>query len=202
MKSVLTLFCGIVMCGAFVACGDDEDDNFKKEQTDEEKSYFDRTLASAEVSYKVRLGKDELSIYDVDVEYSDENNNDKSLTMKDTLWTWKHSLTPSNLPAKFVLRAKPTQKEGLNLEENAEFQVGCITEIRVVVKNKYGRVICDCNGLGLSPTGFTTMTGSQIMNPWSSTVSDLFGSLFSTDKKTLEVYDGKIVFNGMTQAYW
>jgi hypothetical protein len=28
------------------------------------------------------------------------------------------------------------------------------------------------------------------------------GSLFSQDKKTVEVYDDKIVYNDMTQRYW
>ena len=51
-------------------------------------------------------------------------------------------------------------------------------------------------------TGFVTMTTEQIENPWSSWASDLMGSLFGQDKKTVEVYDDKIVYNDMTQRYW
>ena len=56
--------------------------------------------------------------------------------------------------------------------------------------------------MGLVQTEFVTMTTEQIVNPWSSWASDLMGSLFSQDKKTVEVYDNKIVYNDMTQRYW
>ena len=71
-----------------------------------------------------------------------------------------------------------------------------------MVKNKAGRVICDCDGLGFIKTDFTTMTGEQLSNPLASVISGWFDSLFSTDKKTLEVYSGKIVYNDMSQEYW
>ena len=46
------------------------------------------------------------------------------------------------------------------------------------------------------------MTGEQLSNPLASVISGWFDSLFSTDKKTLEVYSGKIVYNDMSQEYW
>jgi len=181
----------------------DEDDDFTPaEQTEEEKSYFDRQLETADVTYQVRLGKDELSLYDVEVEYRSDDKQDNTLMMTDTLWTKTYHLTKASLPGDFVLRSKPKLKSGLKLEKDASFQVGCITTIKVTVQNQYGRTICDCDGLGLSQTDFVTMTTEQIENPWSALAAELMGSLFSQDKKTLMVYDNKIVYNSMSQRYW
>ena len=202
LNAMLAICCGLVMSAGFVACDSDDDEESPTEETEEQKSYFDRTLASAEVEYYVSLGKDELQMYDVQVQYMDATGTELPLTMTDTVWTWKRTLKPDDLPAKFVLRAKPSQKEGLNLPPNAEYEVGCITKLRVTVKNQYGRIICERDDIGLSTTGFVTMTGEQIMNPWSSAISDLFGSLFNTDKKSLTVYSNKIVYNGMSEHYW
>ena len=58
----------LLLMTGFAACGDkDNDDAF--EETDEQKSYFDRELATADITYEVRLAKDELSLYNVEVEY-------------------------------------------------------------------------------------------------------------------------------------
>ena len=54
LKWMLVLCCGLVMSAGFAACDDDDDDHFQREETDEEKSYFDRELATADVTYKVR----------------------------------------------------------------------------------------------------------------------------------------------------
>lgn len=199
---MLALCCGLVMSMAFVACDDDDDDDFKREETEEEKSYFDREMATADVEYKVSLGRDELQLYDVKLEYLDAEGKSQSFMMDKREWTLKRSLLPKDLPAKFELRVKPSQKEGLKLNDEDQFEVGCITRIQVTVKNQYGRVICDRDDMGLSNTEFVTMTGQQISNSWSSIISDLFGSLFSTDKKTLEVQSKKIIFNGMSEHYW
>jgi hypothetical protein len=202
LKWMLVLCCGLVMSAGFAACDDDDDDHFQREETDEEKSYFDRELATADVTYKVRLAKDELKLYDVKISYMDEKGVEQSFLMNDTAWTLKRSLTPKDLPAEFVLRAKPSLKDGLVLDDNAQFQVGCITKLLVVVKNSYGRVICERDDIGLSPSDFVTMTGADIKNPWSSAVSDLFGSLFNTDKKSVTVSSNKIKYNGMSEHYW
>ena len=190
----------LLLTTGFAACGDDDDDPIQ--ETDEQKSYFDRELDTADITYEVRLAKDELSLYNVEVEYRGDDKKDNTLTMTDTVWTKAYHLTKASLPGDFVLRARPKLKEGLQLEKDASFRVGCITKITVKVKNKYGRLICDCDGLGLQQTDFVTMTTEQIENPWSSLASDLIGSLFSQDKKTVEVYDNKIVYNDMTQRYW
>ena len=191
----------LLLMTGFAACGDkDNDDAF--EETDEQKSYFDRELATADITYEVRLAKDVLSLYNVEVEYRGDDKKDNTLAMTDTVWTKTYHLTKASLPGDFVLRARPKLKENLQLEKDASFRVGCITKITVKVKNKYGRLICDCDGLGLQQTDFVTMTTEQIENPWSSWASDLMGSLFGQDKKTVEVYDDKIVYNDMTQRYW
>lgn len=200
LKMMAAVACALLLTASFSACGDDNDDPIQ--ESEEQKSYFDRELASAVVTYEVRLAKDELSLYDVEVEYRDENKQDRSFSMTDTVWTKTYNLTKASLPADFVLRSKPKLKEGLQLEADASFRVGCITKIIVKVYNSYGRIICDCDGLGLQQGDFVTMTKEQIENPWSSWAADLMGSLFSQDKKTLEVYDDKIVYNDMTQRYW
>ena len=193
--SALLLTTGFTDCG-----GDDDDDPIQ--ETEEQKSYFDRELETADVTYEVRLGKDELSLYDVEVEYRGDDKKDNTITMTNATWSKTYHLTKASLPGDFVLRARPKLKEGLQLDKDAKFEVGCITKIIVKVKNKYGRLICDVDGMGLVQTEFVTMTTEQIVNPWSSWASDLMGSLFSQDKKTVEVYDNKIVYNDMTQRYW
>ncbi len=70
------------------------------------------------------------------------------------------------------------------------------------MKNKAGRVICECEGLGLHPGGFSTFTGEQLNDPWSDVVSGWFSNLTNTNKSTLTVYTNKIKSNGMTQKYW
>ena len=191
----------LLLTTGFTACGGDDDDD-PIQETEEQKSYFDRELETADVTYEVRLGKDELSLYDVEVEYRDDDKKDNTITMTNATWSKTYHLTKASLPGDFVLRARPKLKEGLQLDKDAKFEVGCITKIIVKVKNKYGRLICDVDGMGLVQTDFVTMTTEQIVNPWSSWASDLMGSLFSQDKKTVEVYDNKIVYNDMTQRYW
>lgn len=191
----------LLLTTGFTACGDDDDDD-PIQETEEQKSYFDRELETADVTYEVRLGKDELSLYDVEVEYRGDDKKDNTITMTNATWSKTYHLTKASLPGDFVLRARPKLKEGLQLDKDAKFEVGCITKIIVKVKNKYGRLICDVDGMGLVQTDFVTMTTEQIVNPWSSWASDLMGSLFSQDKKTVEVYDNKIVYNDMTQRYW
>ena len=63
-------------------------------------------------------------------------------------------------------------------------------------------VICECDGLGLKPGGFSTFTGEQLNDPWSDVVSGWFSNLTNTNKSTLTVYTNKIKSNGMTQKYW
>ncbi|MBQ3752179.1 MAG: hypothetical protein II864_01370 [Prevotella sp.] len=191
----------LLLTTGFTACGGDDDDD-PIQETEEQKSYFDRELETADVTYEVRLGKDELSLYDVEVEYRGDDKKDNTITMTNATWSKTYHLTKASLPGDFVLRARPKLKEGLQLDKDAKFEVGCITKIIVKVKNKYGRLICDVDGMGLVQTEFVTMTTEQIVNPWSSWASDLMGSLFSQDKKTVEVYDNKIVYNDMTQRYW
>ena len=191
----------LLLTTGFTACGGDDDDD-PIQETEEQKSYFDRELETADVTYEVRLGKDELSLYDVEVEYRGDDKKDNTITMTNATWSKTYHLTKASLPGDFVLRARPKLKEGLQLDKDAKFEVGCITKIIVKVKNKYGRLICDVDGMGLVQTEFVTMTTEQIVNPWSSWASDLRGSLFSQDKKTVEVYDNKIVYNDMTQRYW
>ena len=191
----------LLLTTGFTACGGDDDDD-PIQETEEQKSYFDRELETADVTYEVRLGKDELSLYDVEVEYRGDDKKDNTITMTNATWSKTYHLTKASLPSDFVLRARPKLKEGLQLDKDAKFEVGCITKIIVKVKNKYGRLICDVDGMGLVQTDFVTMTTEQIVNPWSSWASDLMGSLFSQDKKTVEVYDDKIVYNDMTQRYW
>lgn len=191
----------LLLTTGFTACGGDDDDD-PIQETEEQKSYFDRELETADVTYEVRLGKDELSLYDVEVEYRGDDKKDNTVTMTNATWSKTYHLTKASLPGDFVLRARPKLKEGLQLDKDAKFEVGCITKIIVKVKNKYGRLICDVDGMGLVQTEFVTMTTEQIVNPWSSWASDLMGSLFSQDKKTVEVYDNKIVYNDMTQRYW
>lgn len=190
----------LLTTAGFTACSDDDDPLDR--ETEEQKSNNDRELATAEVTYEVRLGKDELNIYDVEVEFRDTNKKDSAFTMTTNEWSKTFHLDKTSLPGDFVLRARPKLKSGLQLEKEAEFEVGCITKIIVKVKNKYGRIICDVDGMGLVQTGFVKMTTEQIENPFSSWASDLIGSLFSQDKKTLEVYEGKIVYNDMTERYW
>ena len=191
----------LLLTTGFTACGGDDDDD-PIQETEEQKSYFDRELETADVTYEVRLGKDELSLYDVEVEYRGDDKKDNTITIINATWSKTYHLTKASLPGDFVLRARPKLKEGLQLDKDAKFEVGCITKIIVKVKNKYGRLICDVDGMGLVQTEFVTMTTEQIVNPWSSWASDLMGSLFSQDKKTVEVYDNKIVYNDMTQRYW
>lgn len=191
----------LLLTTGFTACGGDDDDD-PIQETEEQKSYFDRELETADVTYEVRLGKDELSLYDVEVEYRGDDKKDNTITMTNATWSKTYHLTKASLPGDFVLRARPKLKEGLQLDKDAKFEVGCITKIIVKVKNKYGRLICDVDGMGLVQTDFVTMTTEQIVNPWSSWASDLMDSLFSQDKKTVEVYDDKIVYNDMTQRYW
>ena len=191
----------LLLTTGFTACGGNDDDD-PIQETEEQKSYFDRELETADVTYEVRLGKDELSLYDVEVEYRGDDKKDNTITMTNATWSKTYHLTKASLPGDFVLRARPKLKEGLQLDKDAKFEVGCITKIIVKVKNKYGRLICDVDGMGLVQTEFVTMTTEQIVNPWSSWASDLMGSLFSQDKKTVEVYDNKIVYNDMTQRYW
>ena len=199
--SMMALTVAAVLSVGFTACGGDDDDD-PIQETEEQKSYFDRELETADVTYEVRLGKDELSLYDVEVEYRGDDKKDNTITMTNATWSKTYHLTKASLPGDFVLRARPKLKEGLQLDKDAKFEVGCITKIIVKVKNKYGRLICDVDGMGLVQTDFVTMTTEQIVNPWSSWASDLMGSLFSQDKKTVEVYDNKIVYNDMTQRYW
>ena len=191
----------LLLTTGFTACGGDDDDD-PIQETEEQKSYFDRELETADVTYEVRLGKDELSLYDVEVEYRGDDKKDNTITMTNATWSKTYHLTKASLPGDFVLRARPKLKEGLQLDKDAKFEVGCITKIIVKVKNKYGRLICDVDGMGLVQTDFVTMTTEQIVEQWSSWASDLMGSLFSQDKKTVEVYDNKIVYNDMTQRYW
>ncbi len=202
LRFAIALSCGLLMSGAFLTSCKDSNAETVVEETEEEKSYYDRTLATAEVEYQVSLGSDELSIYDVEVIYTNEKGEEISFPMTKDEWSLKRSLKPEDLPASFVLRAKPSRKTGLDLEADKKYEVGCITKIYVVVKNKYGRVICERDGMGLSQTEFTDLTGSQIMNDMSSMVTDWMGSLFSTDKKTLDVYSDKIEYNDFTERYW
>ena len=201
LRMVAIAASALLLTTGFTACGGDDDDD-PIQETEEQKSYFDRELETADVTYEVRLGKDELSLYDVEVEYRGDDKKDNTITMTNATWSKTYHLTKASLPGDFVLRARPKLKEGLQLDKDAKFEVGCITKIIVKVKNKYGRLICDVDGMGLVQTDFVTMTTEQIVNPWSSWASDLMGSLFSQDKKTVEVYDNKIVYNDMTQRYW
>lgn len=200
--AALALCCTIAMSVTLTSCNDDDEDKPTKEQTDEEKSYFDRTLASADITYIVRLGKDELKLYNVTVSYMDEYGKENSFAMTDTTWQLKRSLKPGDLPAKFVLRCSPDRKYDVTVPNDEVVTVGCITRIDVVVKNSYGRIICDVDDMGLSQTEFVEMTGEHFMSPWSEPISDIFGSIFGVDKKTVNVYEDKIVYNGMTQRYW
>lgn len=191
----------LLLTTGFAACGDNDDDA-PFQETDEQKSYYDRELDTADITYEVKLAQDELSLYDVEVEYRGDDKKDNTFMMTDNVWTKTYHLTKASLPGDFVLRTRPKLKENLQLEKDASFRVGCITKITVKVKNKYGRLICDCDGLGLQQTEFVTMTTEQIENPLSSWASDLIGALFSQDKKTVEVYEDKIIYNDMTQRYW
>ena len=168
-KGVLAICCGLIVCGSFASC-DKDDNDFEVKQDNGD----NRELASAEIIYKVSLASQELAVDDVVVTYTDKEGQEHSMTMTDNEWTWKCNLTPADCPKNFVLKVKPTRKENLNLDKNAQYEVGVLSKIIVRVKNKAGRTICDCDGLGLSFTGFHQFTGEQLMNPWSSTVSGWF----------------------------
>lgn len=196
-KGVLAICCGLIVCGSFASCDKDDNDFEVKQDTGD-----NRELASAEIIYKVSLASQELAVDDVVVSYTDKEGQEHTMTMTDNEWTWKCDLTPADCPKNFVLKVKPTRKENLNLDKNAQYEVGVLSKIIVRVKNKAGRTICDCDGLGLSFTGFHQFTGEQLMNPWSSTVSGWFDDLTSTSKKTVEVFPSKIIYNKMTQKYW
>ena len=185
-KGVLAICCGLIVCGSFASCDKDDNDFEVKQDTGD-----NRELASAEIIYKVSLASQELAVDDVVVSYTDKEGQEHSMTMTDNEWTWKCDLTPADCPKNFVLKVKPTRKENLNLDKNAQYEVGVLSKIIVRVKNKAGRTICDCDGLGLSFTGFHQFTGEQLMNPWSSTVSGWFDDLTSTSKKTVEVFPSK-----------
>ena len=70
----------LLLTTGFTACGGDDDDD-PIQETEEQKSYFDRELETADVTYEVRLGKDELSLYDVEVEYRGDDKKDNTITM-------------------------------------------------------------------------------------------------------------------------
>ena len=199
--SLCAICCGLFTCIGLTSCGgSDDDDDFSTKDTGD-----NRELYSAEVTYKVSLGKNELDAYDVNVTYLDKEGAEHSMAMKDTTWTWKCNLVADDVkdePKGFELRVKPTRKENLNLDPKANYEVGIISKIIIQVKNKAGRVICECDGLGLKPGGFSTFTGEQLNDPWSDVVSGWFSSLTNTNKSTLTVYSNKIKSNGMTQKYW
>jgi hypothetical protein len=197
LNGIAAICCGVLVCGSLSACGGDDDNGQQREEVVD-----DNVLASAEVTYQVRLGKDQLQMSNVEVLYLDASGKEQIMQMTGNEWTMKRSLKATEIPAKFELRVWSTQKSDLELEHDAKYEVGCISKIIIVVKNKAGRVICDCDGLGFIKTDFTTMTGEQLSNPLASVISGWFDSLFSTDKKTLEVYSGKIVYNDMSQEYW
>ena len=198
MKGVLAICCGLMVCGSFTSC-DSDDNDFVVTKDD---NGDNRELYSAEITYKVSLGKYELAVDDVVVSYLDKEGKEQTLTMTENEWTWKCNLTAADAPKNFELRVKPKRKENLKLDANTQYELGVISKIIVRVKNKAGRMICDCDGLGLQYGGFHEFTGDQIANEWSSTVTGWFDSLTSTDKKTVEVYPNKIVYNKMTQKYW
>ena len=197
-KGVLALCCGVMVCGSMASCGDNDDFevNVPTDTGD------NKEMTTAEITYKVSLGKDELNVNDVVVSFLDKDGKEQTMTMTEREWTWKCNLNTANIPSKFELRVKHMRKANLMLEANTEYEVGAISKIIVVVKNKAGRVICDCDGLGLQFTEFNKFTGEQIMNPWSSTVSGWFDDLTNTSKKTVEVFPKKIVYNKITQRYW
>lgn len=196
-KSVLAISCGLIACGSFTSCDKDDNDFFETQDTGD-----NRELASAEIIYKVSLASHELSVNDVAVIYVDKEGQEHSMTMTENEWTWRCNLTPADCPKNFVLKVRPTRKENISLDPNAQYELGAISKIIVRVKNKAGRTICDCDGMGLEYGGFHQFSGEQVMNPWSSTVTGWFDDLTSTSKKTVEVYPNKIVYNNMTQKYW
>ena len=93
-----------------------------------------RELASAEIIYKVSLASQELAVDDVVVTYTDKEGQEHSMTMTDNEWTWKCNLTPADCPKNFVLKVKPTRKENLKLNKNAQYEVGVLSKIIVKVK--------------------------------------------------------------------
>ena len=56
--------------------------------------------------------------------------------------------------------------------------------------------------MGLNYDGFRNFSGEQIMNEWSSIVTGWFDDLTNTNKKTVQVYPDRIVYNKITQKYW
>ncbi len=196
-KSVLAICCGLIVCGSFASC-DKDDSNFEISH----ETVDTRELASAEITYKVSLGKYELAVDDVEVSYLDKDGKEHTLTMTDNEWTMKYNLTSADKPVNFELRVKPTRKANLKLDADTKYEVGVISKIIVKVKNKAGRMICDCDGLGLDYADFHSFSGEQLMNEWSSTVTGWFDDLTNTSKKTVEVYPNKIIYNKMTQKYW
>ena len=197
-KGMLAICCGLVVCGSLASCNSDDDD-FVVTKDD---GGDNRELYSAEIIYKVSLGKYELTVNDVEVSYLDKEGKEHTMAMTENEWTWKCDLTAADAPKNFQLKVKPTRKENLKLDADTQYELGAISKIIVRVKNKAGRMICDCDGLGLQYGGFHEFTGAQIANEWSTTVTGLFDGSTSTDKKTVEVYPNKIVYNKMTQKYW
>ncbi len=196
-KSVFAFCCGLMVCGSLASCDNDDINITSREDTGDNSE-----MATAEIIYKVSLGKYELAVDDVVVTYLDKEGKEHSMTMTENEWTWKCDLTSADNPAYFELRVKPTRKSNLNLDANTKYEVGVISKIIVKVKNKAGRSICNCDGLGLNYSDFHSFTGEQLMNEWSSTVTGWFDGLTGTNKKTVKVYPNKIVYNKMTQEYW
>ena len=197
MKSVMAFCCGLMVCAGFASCSSDDDDfGTPKDNGD------NTELATAEIVYKVSLGKHELDIDDVVVKYTDKEGKQQTMTMTENEWTWRCSLNTNDIPKIFELRVEPKRKDNLNLDKKAEYETGCVSKIIVTVRNRAGRVICECDGMGIYTDGFSKLTGEDIMNPWNSTVTGWLNNLTNVTKKTLEVYPKKIEYNGMCQKYW
>ena len=196
-KSMLALCCGLIVSGSLVSCNNDDNEIVVTKDDGD-----NRELATAEIIYKVSLGKYELAVNDVVVTYLDKEGKQHSLTMTENEWTWKCDLTAADDPANFELRVKPTRKGNLNVDDNTKYEVGVMSKIIVKVRNKAGRLICNCDGLGIDYSGFHEYTGEQLKNEWSSTVTGWFDGLTNTNKKAVKVYPDKIVYNKMTQKYW
>ena len=196
-KSVFAISCGLIVCGSLASCNKEDNDFFTPVDKGD-----NRELASGEIVYKVSLGKQELMVNDVVVTYLDKEGKEHSVKMTENEWTWKCNLTPADKPENFELRVKPTRKENLKLDPDTRYEVGVISKIVVKVKNKAGRYICDCDGMGLDYGDFRNFSGEQIMNEWSSIVTGWFDDLTNTNKKTVQVYPDRIVYNKITQKYW
>jgi len=200
MKKYFLISLATIMAAMTLSsCGDDD------KGTEEKKSEESKEMvaAKAEVTYLVDLGANTLEFANVEVTYTDEKNESKSIMMTEKQWTLKRTLTASQIPADFSLKVTFEQKGSATPEDDKDYEFGCVSRIPFVVYNEQGKKIADHPGsLTITDGSHPVLKGSQLTGWWLTYALGLNpDKLANFDKKTLTIQSKKAVFNDMDYDY-